>query len=386
MLNVKQIESARGPAVLNDGQGLRLEVGKSLNKKWIFRFTVNGKRRDMGLGRFPDVTLRQARSLRDEARQLVAQDIDPIEARRRQRAEQKVTFEFAVEKFIESKQSEWKNYKHRQQWQNTLNTYAIPKLGKMPVKDIAVQDVLSVVEPIWLDKTETAKRVRGRIEKVLGWSIAMGHRVDQNPAVWSGLLENLLPSPAKIAPPIHHKAMPLDQMQEFYDWLKQETAISAKALQFLLLTVGRTGQVIGAQWDEVSLEDCIWSIPATRMKSRIAHDVPLSPEAATLLHDLPRLAGNAFIFPGLKPNRPINSNSMRLFLRKKAPNLSGTVHGFRSTFRDWAEEQNKWGSRAIEACLAHTNKNKVEAAYLRSDLIAQRRAILESWARALSSS
>jgi integrase len=386
MLNVKQIESARRPTVLNDGQGLRLEIGKSLNKKWIFRFTMNGKRRDMGLGRFPDVTLRQARSLRDEARQLVGQDIDPIEARRLQRAEQKVTFEFAVEKFIESKQSEWKNYKHRQQWQNTLNTYAIPKLGKMPVKDIVVQDVLSVVEPIWLDKTETAKRVRGRIEKVLGWSIAMGHRVDHNPAIWSGLLENLLPSPAKIAPPIHHKAMPLDQMHEFYDWLRQEKSISAKALQFLLLTVGRTGQVIGTQWNEISLEESIWSIPATRMKSRIAHDVPLSLEAVALLHELPRLADNAFLFPGLKPNCSINSNSMRLFLRKKMPNLSGTVHGFRSTFRDWAEEQNKWGSRAIEACLAHTNKNKVEAAYLRSDLIAQRRAILESWARALSSS
>jgi len=379
MLNVRQIESCREAAVLSDGQGLRLEVDRSLNRKWIFRFTLRGKRRDMGLGRFPDVTLRQARVLRDEARQLVAQGVDPIESRRLRRLEQQVTFAFAVERFIESKQSEWKNNKHRQQWRNTLQTYAIPKLGKIPVKDISVQDILSVVEPIWMNKTETAKRVRGRIEKVLGWSIALGHRVDHNPAVWAGLLENLLPSPARISPIEHHAAMPIDQMKGLYDWLKDETAISAKALQFLILTVGRTGQVVGARWDEVSVTECIWSVPAERMKSGIAHEVPLTREAVALLADLPRLAGNPFLFPGLKPGRPINSNSMRLFLRKKTPEMTSTVHGFRSTFRDWAEEQNKWGSRAIEACLAHTNKNKVEAAYLRSSLLTSRREILAAW-------
>ena len=379
MLNVRQIESCREAAVLSDGQGLRLEIDRSLNRKWIFRFTLSGKRRDMGLGRFPDVTLRQARVLRDEARQLVAQGVDPIESRRLQRLEQQVTFSFAVERFIESKQSEWKNNKHRQQWRNTLQTYAIPKLGNIPVKNISVQDILSVVEPIWMDKTETAKRVRGRIEKVLGWSIALGHRVDHNPAVWAGLLENLLPSPAKISPIEHHAAMPIDQIKGFYDWLKDETAISAKALQFLILTVGRTGQVVGARWDEVSLTEGIWSVPGERMKSGIAHEVPLSSEAVALLADLPRLAGNPFLFPGLKPDRPINSNSMRLFLRKKTPEMTSTVHGFRSTFRDWAEEQNKWGSRAIEACLAHTNKNKVEAAYLRSSLLTSRREILAAW-------
>ena len=165
----------------------------------------------MGLGCCPDVTLRQAR-VRDEARQLVAQSVDLIESRRLQRLEQQVTFEFAVERFIESKQSEWKNNKLRQQWRNTLQAYAIPKLGKMPVKDISVKDILSVVEPIWMDKTETAKGVRGRIEKVLGWSIALGHRVDHNLTVWAGLLENLLPSPAKISPIEHHAAMPIDQM------------------------------------------------------------------------------------------------------------------------------------------------------------------------------
>jgi len=379
MLNVRQIESCREAAVLSDGQGLRLEVDRSLNRKWIFRFTLRGKRRDMGLGRFPDVTLRQARVLRDEARQLVAQGVDPIESRRLRRLEQQVTFAFAVERFIESKQSEWKNNKHRQQWRNTLQTYAIPKLGKIPVKDISVQDILSVVEPIWMNKTETAKRVRGRIEKVLGWSIALGHRVDHNPAVWAGLLENLLPSPARISPIEHHAAMPIDQMKGLYDWLKDETAISAKALQFLILTVGRTGQVVGARWDEVSVTECIWSVPAERMKSGIAHEVPLTREAVALLADLPRLAGNPFLFPGLKPGRPINSNSMRLFLRKKTPEMTSTVHGFRSTFRDWAEEQNKWGSRAIETCLAHTNKNKVEAAYLRSSLLTSRREILAAW-------
>jgi integrase len=168
-------------------------------------------------------------------------------------------------------------------------------------------------------------------------------------------------------------------MKGLYDWLKDETAISAKALQFLILTVGRTGQVVGARWDEVSVTECIWSVPAERMKSGIAHEVPLTREAVALLADLPRLAGNPFLFPGLKPGRPINSNSMRLFLRKKTPEMTSTVHGFRSTFRDWAEEQNKWGSRAIEACLAHTNKNKVEAAYLRSSLLDSRREILSAW-------
>ncbi len=383
MLNVRQIESCRGPKVLTDGQGLRLEVDKSQNKKWIFRFTLNQKRRDMGLGRFPDVGLREARIRRDEARQLLAQGHDPIAARRRIRAEQHVTFEFAAEQLIQSKQSEWKNHKHRQQWRNTLDAYAIPKIGRTLVKDIDVQDVLNVIQPIWRSKTETAKRVRGRIEKVLGWAIAMGHRTSDNPAVWTGLLENLLPSPAKIAPPVHHAAMQLEQMPEFYRWLKSESSVSAAALRFLILTVGRTSQVTGARWDEIRLEDKLWSIPANRMKSGKAHDVPLSEEALQLLELLPRVGGDFYLFAGLKPGRPINTNSMRLFLRKKRPELPITVHGFRSTFRDWAEEQNLWGGRSIEACLAHTNANKSESAYLRTSLIDSRREIIKSWARTL---
>ena len=383
MLNVRQIESCSGPKVLTDGRGLRLEVDKSQNKKWIFRFTLNQKRRDMGLGRFPDIGLREARNRRDEARKLVAQGRDPIAARRRARAEQRVTFEFAAEQFIQSKQSEWKNHKHRQQWRNTLDTYAIPKLGRTLVKDIDVQDVLQVIDPIWHSKTETAKRVRGRIEKVLGWAIAMGHRASHNPAVWTGLLENLLPSPAKIAPPVHHEAMQLEQIPEFYRWLKSESSVSAAALRFLILTVGRTSQVTGARWDEIKVDEKLWSVPANRMKSGKAHDVPLSAEALHLLERLPRIADSPYLFPGLKANSPVNANSMRLFLRKKLPHLSVTVHGFRSTFRDWAEEQNRWGGRSIEACLAHTNVNKSESAYLRSDLIVQRRVILESWAQLL---
>jgi integrase len=364
---------------LTDGHGLRLEVDKSQNKKWIFRFTLNQKRRDMGLGRFPDIGLREARSRRDEARKLVAQGQDPITTRRRARAEQRVTFEFAAEQFIQSKQGEWKNHKHRQQWRNTLDTYAIPKLGRTLVKDIDVQDVLHVIEPIWHSKTETAKRVRGRIEKVLGWAIAMGHRASYNPAVWTGLLENLLPSPAKIAPPVHHAAMQLEQIPEFYRWLKSESSVSAAALRFLILTVGRTSQVTGALWDEIKVDEKLWSVPAHRMKSGKAHDVPLSAEAFYLLGQLPRVADSPYLFPGMKAKSPINANSMRLFLRKKLPHLPVTVHGFRSTFRDWAEEQNRWGSRSIEACLAHINANQSERAYLRSDLIAQRRAILECW-------
>lgn len=383
MLNVRQIESCSGPKVLTDGRGLRLEVDKSQNKKWIFRFTLNQKRRDMGLGRFPDIGLREARNRRDEARKLVEQGRDPIAARRRARAEQRVTFEFAAEQFIQSKQSEWKNQKHRQQWRNTLDTYAIPKLGRTLVKDIDVQDVLQVIEPIWHSKTETAKRVRGRIEKVLGWAIAMGHRASHNPAVWTGLLENLLPAPAKIAPPVHHEAMQLEQIPEFYRWLKSESSVSAAALRFLILTVGRTSQVTGALWDEIKVDEKFWSVPANRMKSGKAHDVPLSAEALHLLERLPRIADSPYLFPGLKANSPVNANSMRLFLRKKLPHLSVTVHGFRSTFRDWAEEQNRWGGRSIEACLAHTNVNKSESAYLRSDLIVQRRVILESWAQLL---
>ena len=379
MLNVRQIESCSGPKVLTDGQGLRLEVDKSQNKKWIFRFTLNQKRRDMGLGRFPDIGLREARNRRDEARKLVAQGQDPITARRRARAEQRVTFEFAAEQFILSKQGEWKNHKHRQQWQNTLDTYAIPKLGRTLVKDIDVQDVLHVIEPIWHSKTETAKRVRGRIEKVLGWAIAMGHRANHNPAVWTGLLENLLPSPAKIAPPVHHAAMQLEQIPEFYRWLKGESSVSAAALRFLILTVGRTSQVTGARWDEIKVDEKLWSVPANRMKSGKAHDVPLSAEVLDLLEQLPRIADSPYLFPGLKANSPVNANSMRLFLRKKLPHLPVTVHGFRSTFRDWAEEQNQWGSRSIEACLAHMNANQSERAYLRTALIAQRRAILECW-------
>ncbi|HBK17530.1 MAG TPA: hypothetical protein DDZ38_02730 [Gammaproteobacteria bacterium] len=230
----------------------------------MFRLTLNQKRRDMGLGRFPDVGLREARIRRDEARQLVAQGHDPIAAWRRIRAEQHVTFEFAAEQFIQSKQSEWKNHNHRQQWRNTLDAYAIPKIGRTLVKDIDVQDVLNVIEPIWHSKTETAKRVRGRIEKVLGWAIAMGQRTAHNPAVWTGLLENLLPSPAKIAPPAHHAAMRLQQIPEFYRCLKSETSVSALALRFLILTVGRTSQVAGARWEEIRLEDklrlvAVWS-------------------------------------------------------------------------------------------------------------------------------
>ena len=341
MLNVRQIESCSGPKVLTDGQGLRLEVDKSQNKKWIFRFTLNQRRRDMGLGRFPDIGLREARNRRDEARKLVAQGQDPIALRRRARAEQRVTFEFAAEQFIQSKQGEWKKRQASDNnGENTLDTYAMPKLGGTLVKDIDVQDVLHVIEPIWHSKTETAKRVRGRIEKVLGWAIAMGHRTSHNPAVWTGLLENLLPSPAKIAPPVHHAAMQLEQIPQFYRWLKGESSVLAAALRFLILTIGRTSQVTGARWDEIKVDEKLWSVPANRMKSGKAHDVPLSAEALHLLELLPRVADSPYLFPGLKANSPVNANSMRLFLRKKLPHLSVTVHGFRSTFRDWAEEQN----------------------------------------------
>ena len=212
----------------------------------------------MGLGRFPDIGLREARNRRDEARKLVAQGQDPITARRRARAEQRVTFEFAAEQFIQSKQGEWKNHKHRQQWRNTLDTYAIPKLGRTLVKDIDVQDVLHVIEPIWHSKTETAKRVRGRIEKVLGWAIAMGHRASHNPAVWTGLFENLLPSPAKIAPPVHHAAMQLEQIPNFAG--SRVKALYHRCATISHSTVGRTSQVTGARWNETGV---IWSVPPT---------------------------------------------------------------------------------------------------------------------------
>ncbi|EWH00454.1 tyrosine-type recombinase/integrase [Halomonas sp. BC04] len=333
------------------------------------------------LGGYPDTTLAGAREKAREARSKIQQGIDPVVERRALRSAllaqqvRDITFEQCASEVIKKKQAESRNAKHAQQWENTLKTYAYPVLGKMAVADVELAHVLKVLEPEWETKTETMTRVRQRIEAVIAWATVHGHRSGDNPARWKGNLDAILPKPSKVSKVKHHKALPIDDMGEFMAKLRQQQGMAAKALEFTILTAARSGEVRGATWGEIDLPNAVWTIPAGRMKAEKEHRVPLSKQVVTLLESLPRHA--EFVFPAPRGGK-FSDASMAAVLKRMG--VDATVHGFRSTFRDWAAERTSYPHHVCEMALAHTIKNAAEAAYRRGDLMEKRARLMQDWA------
>lgn len=385
-LNPRKVATAR-TGKYEDGGGLRLVVSKTGAKKWILRFTINGKRREMGLGSFPDVELGDARSLASEYRIMAKSGIDPIE-NRRVKPEAIPTFTTCAARFIRAHRHGWKNAKHSRQWVSTLKTYVRPVIGDRPVNRVETEDILKILTPIWTAKTETAKRVQGRIENVLDFASAHKYRDPLNPARWRGHLDMLLPKPSRVKTVRHHPAMPYTELPDFLIELQQNDSISAKALIFLILTATRTSEVLKADWSEIDLDNAIWTIPSSRMKTGREHRVPLSGLALDALNCLPHLEGNPHIFPGTRYGRPLSNMALLQLLRGMGYGVDGELgnyvpHGFRSSFRDWSGEVSSFPRDVAEMALAHSIKDKVEAAYRRGDLFTKRRAMMQAWANYL---
>ena len=364
--------------------GLALQVSGAGARSWILRKMIAGKRRDMGLGGFPDVTLAGAREKARQIRELVDQGIDPIEDRRAKRATlaaeraKAMTFSQCVTAYLDAHGDSWKNAKHRQQWANTLDTYANPIIGNLNVAAVDTGLVLKVLEPIWKTKTETASRLRGRIENILYWAAVRGYRQGENPARWKGHLDKLLAARSKIQQVAHHAALPYVELGGFMADLAKMDGMGARALEFAILCASRSGEVRGATWNEIDLNEGVWIIPAGRMKAKREHRVPLSGKAVSLLNALPRLDGTELVFPGTSGQ--LSNMSLTAVLRRMDRG-DLTAHGFRSTFRDWAAEQTAYPSEVVEMALAHTIGNKVEAAYRRGDLFDKRRRLMDDWAK-----
>ncbi|SHE87670.1 Integrase [Litoreibacter ascidiaceicola] len=373
-LNARKVETALAGRH-GDGRGLFLYVKPTGARSWVLRYQVQGRRHDLGLGAYPDVTLAMARQRATDARRLILDGDDPI-AKRRQA--QPKTFKDAALELIESKRPGWKNAKHAAQWTSTLEAYVFPSIGNMQVTKIATADVVGALKPIWSLKPETANRVRQRIEAVLDYASALGIREGDNPARWRGHLDNLLPKPTKVRTVQHHPALPHADIAEFMAALSIRKGVSARALTFTILTSARSGETRGMTWAEIDLDNRVWTIPAQRMKAGKEHRVPLTPAAIAQLG--PRGQDADLVFGSeTKAGKPISDMSMTALLRRmKYDNI--TVHGFRSTFRDWAGETTSFPREVIEAALAHGIKDKAEAAYARSDLFDKRRELMQAWA------
>jgi len=400
-LDALGVQRASKPGLHPVGPGLYLRVQHSradangmirVLKGWIFRYALAGKRRDMGLGSFPAVSLADARRKADDARRKIDDGTDPVAAARAAAlaAGGIPSFKDAAEQFIASHRDGWRNPKHRQQWENTLATYAHPVIGEMSVADVAVGDVLRVLEPVWKAKPETATRLRGRIEAVIDWAIAREYRSGDNPARWRGRLQQLLPAKAKIRRVEHHPALAWQEIGAFMAALRAQAGSAARALEFCILTAARSGEVRGATWAEIDFASAVWTVPGERMKAGREHRVPLSDAALELLRRLranhreafgktAMPAPDDFIFPGGRLGRHLSENAMTVLLERMGRG-DITGHGFRSTFRDWCAESTAYPREIAEAALAHTNKDRVESAYLRGDHLEKRRRLMQDWA------
>lgn len=373
-----------------DGDKLYLQVdGKTDARSWIFRYPnkkphLKSATRYMGLGSFPSVSLKEARRLAETYRAMVRAGLDPLDERERERLEalaqtaKSHTFKECAEKLMKAKGPEWENLKHANQWRATLETYAYPVLGKLDIQTIDVGLVLEVLEPIWNEKPETARRVRGRIEAVIDWARARNWREGENPARWKGHLDQLLSKRSRLSVR-NHPALPYSEIGDFMKALEVQEGVAAMGLQFLILTAARTGEVIGARWTEIDLDEKTWTIPAERMKARKPHRVPLSDKAIQILKTMNETRLSDYVFPGMRPKAPL-SNMAFAALLKRMDHGHITAHGFRSTFRDWAAECTAYPNEVCEQALAHTLSNRVEAAYRRGDLFDKRRRLMDDWA------
>jgi integrase len=380
-LSAKAVEKTKRPGYYADGGNLYLQVSASLTKSWIFRYTRHGRSHEMGLGSERVFSLAEARNKSADARRLLAEGVDPIAAREGHRTRDRLknastlTFAKCAEKYIAAHRAGWRNPKHIGQWENTLATYAGPVIGQLAVKDVDTALVLRVLEPIWTKKAETATKLRGRIERILDWARVMGYRTGENPARWRGHLDKLLAAALNRKNRTHLAALPYDEIGTFMAELRAREGTAARALEFAILTAARTGEVIGARPDEVDFEKALWTVPAARMKAGREHRVPLSPCALAIAKTQP---AGLFLFAGGKEKQGLSDMALLEVLRRMG--CDGlTVHGFRSTFRDWASERTSYPREVCEMALAHAISDKVEAAYRRGDLFDKRRKLMLEW-------
>lgn len=384
-LKARTVETASDTGLYGDGGGLYLQITKAGVKSWLFRYMRNGKARGMGLGPLHTVSLAEARNKAHECRAMLLEGIDPLDAKENTRkalvaaASKSKTFEQCAIDYIEANKAGWKNAKHKEQWENTLKTYAHPFIGVMPVELVEVGNIMDVLKPIWTTKTETASRLRGRIESVLGWAIAHGYRSGDNPARWRGHLDKLLPKPASVAKVIHHPALPYTEIGAFIRRLREDSSISAAAMEFLILTAARTSEAIAATFQEFDLNNAIWTVPSGRMKAARPHRVALSVRAIEIVKHMKKVSRSKYVFPGRQSDKHLSNMALlQLLERMKRDDI--TAHGFRSTFRDWAAECTNHSREICEAALAHVVKDKTEAAYQRGDLFQKRARLMADWA------
>jgi integrase len=385
-LTALKIEKAKRPGMYGDGGGLYLRVTDDGAKNWVFRFMLNGRARWMGMGPLHTVNLAEARKRAADHRLRRHDGIDPIEARRAERlqaqlvAAKAVTLKECCESYIKSHRAGWGN-KNANQWTATLATYAEPVIGDLSAQAIDTALVHKVLEPIWTEKPETAGRVRGRIEAVLDWAKVRGYRVGENPARWRGHFDKLLPALNKVRKVEHHAALPYGELPGFLTVLRQQEGIAVRALEFTILTAARTGETLGAGWNEFDLLDKTWTVPAARIKGGKEHRVPLSAPALAILEEMQaqRSADGGFVFPGGKPGKPLSNMAFLMLLRRmKRDDL--TAHGFRATFKTWASERTSFQNEIVEAAMAHVVGSKVEQAYRRGDMFEKRRRLMQQWA------
>ena len=393
-LGALQVKNAKKPGYYADGAGLYLQVAPGGSKSWVLRFTRDKRTRDMGLGSLSAFTLAEARERAREARKLLTDKIDPIEARQeaqreRRRAEAKaLLFRDAASRYIAAHEAGWRNAKHGYQWRSTIENFANPVIGSMNVADVGTAEISRVLLPIWTSKNETASRLRGRIESILDWCRVQGFRQGDNPARWKGHLDKLLPKPSKVAKIENHPALPWQQAGAFMQALRQRQGEAARALEFAVLTAARSGEVRGAAWSEIDFDASVWHVPGERMKAGKPHDVPLSAAALRVLQAMQADGMEGLIFKGRAGAALSDMSLLAVLRRMNAPEPIWTdrtgkpalVHGFRSTFRVWAAEATNHPREVAEHALAHQLPDKVEAAYLRSTLFEKRRALMADWA------
>ncbi|WEY37775.1 site-specific integrase [Paraburkholderia sp. SUR17] len=388
-LSAVKVRQEKAQGYYADGGGLYLQVSKTGTKSWIFRYsrsgvlTTNGKRKhtDIGLGSYLSVSLEAAREKADGIRRAIANGEDPLAMRQSERAKiaSKMTFTDCAAAYIEAHKHGWKNDKHVGQWTNTLTTYANPFIGKKDISLVDTHDVMRVLEPIWTTKNETASRVRGRLEKVLAWATTRGLRSGENPARWKGHLDTLLAKPSAVQKEEHHAALPYSEIGGFMESLRAMDGVASRALEFGILNASRTSEIIGAQWTEIDLDAKLWTIPAERMKMKKEHRVPLSKRAVTILKEMELARHGNFVFPGMRDGSGLSNMSL-LAVLKRMGRADLTVHGFRSTFRDWAAECTNFPRELAEKALAHAVRSEVEAAYQRGDLLTKRGRMMDAWA------
>ena len=403
MLSAKKVERVKAKGRYTDGEvkGLYLQVSARGAKSWLLRYEIDGRKRWMGLGSASDFSLKEARERARSARQKIADKIDPLELRRAERIQQAqasaraLTFREAAGRYFEANSSAWSNASHREQFTSSLATYAHPIIGNLDVANIDTADVLRVLEqPVaatrswpagrfWDVRTTTADRTRRRIALVLDWAGVRGHRPSgaPNPARWKGHLDQVLPAPGDVAKTDHHRALPYIRIPELMATLASHHGIAAPALMFTILVAARSGETLGAKWGEFDLDNALWTVPRERMKNRQAHAVPLAPAVVELLGGLPREADDGFVFISSRKGAPLGVTAMAEVLQRLGNGAVATVHGFRSSFRDWGAECSHFPREVLEHALAHTVGDASERAYARSKLFGKRRLLMEAWAK-----